>query len=150
VQAADLVVCCHVLYNVPDLAEFLVELDGHARRLVVCELTATHPMSRLNPLWRRFHGLERPERPTADDAVALARALGFQVQVERWRRPSGGDHESFEDVVELTRRRLCLPGERAGEVAAALRDLGVRGDGPVDLGPQELVTFWWAGGAGRG
>jgi SAM-dependent methyltransferase len=150
VAPADLVVCHHVLYNVPDLPPFLAALTGHARRRVVCELTARHPMARLNPLWRRFHDLDRPEGPTAEDVVALARALGLRVGVERWRRPSGGDHDSFEDVVDLTRRRLCLPMERAAEVAAALRELGVRGDGPVDLGPQELVTLWWAGDAGRG
>jgi SAM-dependent methyltransferase len=150
VAPADLVVCHHVLYNVPDLREFLVALSGHARRRVVCELTVRHPMARLNPLWRSFHGIERPDRPTADDVVALLGALDVRVEVERWERPSGADHDTFEEVVELTRRRLCLPRERTAEVAAALRDLGVRGTGPVDLGPQQLVTLWWPGETGRG
>jgi hypothetical protein len=139
-----------VLYNVQDLREFLLELSTHARRRVVCELTPRHPMTRLNPLWRRFHGIERPAGPTADDVVALAGALGLAVAAERWERPSGEDHETFEEVVELTRRRLCLPRTRSAEVAAALRDLGVHGTGAVALGPQELVTLWWPGAAASG
>ena len=63
--AADVVTCHNVLYNVPDLEPFLAALTGHARRQVVVELTAAHPLTSLNPLWLRFHGLQRPTGPTA-------------------------------------------------------------------------------------
>ncbi|MDE3078268.1 MAG: class I SAM-dependent methyltransferase, partial [Chloroflexota bacterium] len=43
---ADVVICHHVFYNVPGLAAFARELTSHARRRVVVELTASHPMSR--------------------------------------------------------------------------------------------------------
>src|SRR5690348_12266663 len=61
---ADVVVCHHVAYNVPDLAPFMQRLTDHARRRVVVELTAQHPMSDLNELWLRFHGLIRPTTPS--------------------------------------------------------------------------------------
>src|SRR5207302_224166 len=62
----DVVVCHHVVYNVPDLVSFAQRLTDHAWRWVVVELTAQHPMSVLNDLWQHFHGLTRPTTPTAD------------------------------------------------------------------------------------
>ena len=76
---ADVVTCHNVLYNVPDLGPFLAALTGHARRRVVLELTAAHPLTALNPLWLRFHGLQRPERPTAADVLAILGAMGVRA-----------------------------------------------------------------------
>jgi SAM-dependent methyltransferase len=137
---ADLVLAVHVIYNVPDLPGFAAALTGHARRRVVCEITECHPLTTLGPLWRRFHGLERPDGPVAADAVAVLREAGLEVDVERWGRPAE-DNLPFAEFADVTRRRLCLPRERTPEVAAALRE-----QGPEP--PRELVTIWWAGTAG--
>ncbi len=147
VERADVVTCHHVLYNVADLGPFVAELTSHARRLVVVELTARHPLSGLNPLWERFHGLVRPTVPTAYDALAVLEELGLAPGHEVWSRPGESDHATFEDVVEVTRRRLCLGPDRAGEVALALRELGVEGGRAADLGSPgaDLVTIWWTG-----
>jgi len=149
IESADVVTCHHVLYNVADLGPFVSELTAHARRRVVVEITARHPLTSLNPLWQRFHGLTRPDVPTADDAVAIIEALGMAPSHVVWSRPGESEYESFEDLVEVTRRRLCLDPSRAGDVASALRDLGVEPGRPVDLGSSgaDLVTIWWAGGA---
>jgi SAM-dependent methyltransferase len=141
VAPADLVVCHHVLYNVPDIEGFVTELAGHARRRVVVELTARHPLTVLNPLWRRLHGLERPAGPTADDAVAILRDLGLDPAVQAWQRPARAEYASVDDLVAHTARRLCLPPERHDELRAALRDLGAeRWLGPLT---RDLVTIWW-------
>src|SRR5205823_162419 len=66
VKSADVVVCHHVLYNVPAIVPFVEQLDGHATRRVVVEITESHPRSDLNELWRRLHGVERPRGPVAD------------------------------------------------------------------------------------
>jgi SAM-dependent methyltransferase len=141
---ADVVLCHHVLYNVPELGPFVEALTAHARRRVVVEITQRHPLVALNPYWLRFHGLKRPEGPTADDAVAVLRSLGLAVEARRWRRPAAA-YESFARLVDVTRRRLCLPASRADEVAAALREEGVSPDEPPDLGSSgdDLVTIWW-------
>ena len=146
VPPADVVVCHHVLYNVPDIEPFLAELHRHARRRVVVEITDRHPLVRLNPLWRHFHDIERPDGPSAEDVLAVFDELGLRVHAERWRRPPDAEHRSFTDLVEVTRRRLCLPAARTGEVADALRDLGVDENRPQDLGSsaQDLVTIWWS------
>jgi SAM-dependent methyltransferase len=142
---ADVVVCHHVFYNAPDLADFAQELHRHARRRVVVELTETHPMGVLNPLWLRLHGLERPTGPTAADAVAVLREAGIEPRREDWRRPTGSVYDSFDELVEFTRRRLCLPEARRAELVDALLDLGVDPAHPMDLAStgRELVTLWW-------
>jgi Methyltransferase domain len=149
VAAADLVTCYHVVYNVPDLAPFLTALTGHARRRVVLEMTAAHPLASLNPLWQRFHGLARPTGPTAVGLLDILAAMGLKPEHTEWTRPGSADYRSLAELVEVTRRRLCLPPERAGEVGAALQDLGVDPERPGDLGSsgRELVTIWWEGSA---
>jgi SAM-dependent methyltransferase len=144
---ADVVTCHHVLYNVPDPVPFLAGLTGRARRLVVVEVTTAHPLTSLNPLWLRFHGLRRPQSPTAADLTAIAVAMGLRPRFQRWTRPGRPDYTSFAELVEVTRRRLCLPPERAAEVGAALTEAGIDPGRPADPGPagREVVTIWWDG-----
>jgi SAM-dependent methyltransferase len=122
---ADLVTCHHVVYNVPDIE------------------------TALNPLWLRFHGLVRPAGPTADNLLAILAAMGIAAGSQRSARPGGRDYASFAELIDVTRRRLCLPPERAGEVSEALMDVGVEPDRPTDLGSadRDVVTIWWDGGA---
>jgi 2-polyprenyl-3-methyl-5-hydroxy-6-metoxy-1,4-benzoquinol methylase len=149
VGAADLVTCHHVAYNVPDLEPFLAALTAAGRRAVVLEMTAQHPLASLNQLWLRFHGLLRPDGPTAPDLLEILAAMGISAGHERWLRPGGADYDSFEELTDVTRRRLCLPPERAEEVALALAESGIDPQHPIDLGSsgREVFTIWWSGGA---
>jgi SAM-dependent methyltransferase len=146
---ADVVTCHHVVYNVPDIWVFLEALTNHARRRVVVELTATHPLTSLNPLWLRFHGLRRPDGPTAADLLAILAGAGLRAGHTEWSRPAEADYAGFAELVDVTRRRLCLPADRAGEVEAALLDLGSERGRPGDLGSsgRNVVTIWWEGTA---
>jgi SAM-dependent methyltransferase len=146
---SDVVTCHHVTYNVQAIAPFLIALTAASKRRVVVEMTGTHPLVTLNELWLRFHGLRRPEGPTAGDLLAILAGLGITAGHEYWRRPGGADYESFAELTDVTRRRLCLPPERGADVAAALRESGVDPDHPVDLGTsgREVVTIWWEGTA---
>lgn len=127
---ADAVLCHHVGYNTVDFPPFLLALTKAALRGVVMELTARHPMAWLDPLWVRFHGLHREPPATADDAVAVLEELGITPTVVRWARPA-----RLPEDPEWVARRLCLPPERAGEVAAALAELPPR--------PRDTVTLSW-------
>jgi SAM-dependent methyltransferase len=144
---ADVVTCHHVLYNVPDLRPFVTALTASARRTVVAEITTQHPLVSLNALWLRFHGLRRPVSPTAADLIQILEAMGLRPGHESWRRPGGRDYASFDEMVDVTRRRLCLPPERAAEVAAALAASGIDPEDPEDLGSsgRDVVTIWWNG-----
>jgi SAM-dependent methyltransferase len=149
VPAADVVTCHHVLYNVADVVPFIAELTSHARRLVVTEITATHPLTSLRELWLDFHGLRRPDGPTADDLLAILDAMGLRPGFQRWRRPGGPDYASLAELVDVTRRRLCLPRDRDGDVAEALLRAGVDPAHPQDLGSsgREVLSVWWNGSA---
>jgi SAM-dependent methyltransferase len=146
VAPADLVTCHNVLYNVPGLGPFIDALTRHARRRVVVEITAAHPLIALNPLWLLFHGLTRPEGPTAADVLAILDAMGLQARHTKWNRPGEADYTTLSELAEVTRRRLCLPPERTDEVAAALQDAGL-GQRQADLGTsgRTVVTIWWEG-----
>jgi SAM-dependent methyltransferase len=146
---ADVVTCHHVLYNVAEVRPFVTALTGSARRAVVVEMTTQHPLVSLNPLWLRFHGLTRPMSPAAADLIQILERMGLRPGYETWRRSGGGDYASFGEMVDVTRRRLCLPPQRAGEVADALVEAGIDPEDPVDLGSsgREVVTIWWAGTA---
>lgn len=146
VGPADVVVCSHVLYNVQELAPFIHALDDHARRRVVVEITERHPLAWMSDLWRRFHGLVRPERPTAGDALEALRELGLDARREdETRPPRVGGFERREDAIALVRRRLCLKEDRDGELAEALGSRLVERDGLWSAGPAEqtVSTLWW-------
>lgn len=138
VPPADVVLCHHAFYNVPDLGAFAVALTSHARRRVVVELTGRHPVIIANPLWKHFWDLDRPDGPTADDAIAVLREAGIEPVVEREQRPR---HRPVrhEHRLEFLTRRLCLPPERQPEVEQALE----RFPEPAEW---EVVTLWWPGG----
>lgn len=144
---ADVVTCHHVSYNVPDIVSFLAALTSAARRLVVLEMTVMHPLAQLSPLWLRFHGLARPTGPSADDLLMILAGMGIHARSQRWTREGGRDYGSFEELTDITRRRLCLPPERADAVAAALIESGVDPEHPLELGSagREVITIWWGG-----
>jgi len=146
---ADVVTSHHVLYNVPDLGPFISALTSHARRRVVVETAAVHPLTSLNPLWLRFHGVRRPTAPAAADILGILSAMGLRARHTEWNRPAEADYASVSELAEVTRRRLCLPPERASEVAAALLDQGIQPGCAGDLGSsgRDVVTIWWEGAA---
>jgi SAM-dependent methyltransferase len=146
--AADVVVCGHVAYNVADLRAFVRALHEHARRRVVLELTEHHPLSWMNDLWLTFHGLRRPERPTASDTLDLLAEMGIIAGREDrlvTSDPAGNGFARREDAIALARRRLCLGAERDGEIAFALGDRLHEREGLWNAGPsrRSVVTLWW-------
>jgi SAM-dependent methyltransferase len=144
----DVAVCHHVAYNVPELDAFAVGLTGHARHRAVMELTAQHPLTWLNDLWMQFHGLARPDRPTADDAEAVLREAGLDPHREDWVSDRRGGFPSRQDVVAFARRILCLGPERDPEVEAAIAGRIMEGDGFVaPAGGRPVTTLWWPGRA---
>ncbi len=124
VPGADVAVCHHVVYNVADIAAFLIALTDHARRLVVVELTDHHPQASLAPLWERFWGLARPDEPSADLLIDVVTDLGYRPTVRRTHRPprkTGSDRATY---VAFVRRRLCLTPDRAPDIDVALEAAG--------------------------
>ena len=141
VDAADVVVCHHVLYNIGDIVPFVAALTDHARRRVVVEISEDHPTAGLNPLWEALHGLERPTSPTAADALAVLEEMGLPVASEasehEW-SPFGPDRAA---TVARVRERLCVGPERDAEVEALLDKVA------ADRPSRRSFALWWEGTA---
>lgn len=138
VPVADVVVCRHVAYNVPDLDSFLLRLTEHARRRVVVQLTTEHPLAWMSSYWERLHGIARPEGPTVGDAMAVARDAGLAVAIEGWEEPFDLARTDVAGQMAFLRRRLCLGEDRDRALRHAIEELGVPGHRPV-------ATLWWSG-----
>lgn len=145
-SAADVVVCHHVLYNVPNLQPFVTALDDKARHRVVIEMTPEHPLAWMNDLWVRFHGLRRPDRPTYEDAVECLRYLGLDAHshVETAVSVMGG-FERREEAIAFVRKRMCLRPEQDEELAAALGNRLRNTDRGWSASPPQhrIATLWW-------
>ncbi len=109
------------------------------------EIPDRYPWAWTQDLWLRFHGLEVPSGPTAEDAAAALEELGVAAKREEETRPPEGGFRRAEDAVAMVRRRLCLPQERDAEVAEALGSRLVRDGDRWWVGPSQrtAVTFWW-------
>lgn len=141
---ADVAICHHVVYDVADLAPFLVALTARARLAVVLEAPTRHPMSAWSEGLAHFWQLDRPTGPTSDDLVAVVRELGVdpEVMVSPRRRLSAWSADPARRV-PTARQRWCLPESRDDEIAAYLVDH------PPDFVP-EVVTLRWPGAAEPG
>jgi SAM-dependent methyltransferase len=145
--AADVVVCHHVAYNVPNLAGFAWALTEHARSRVVMELTPNHPLFSERDLWLRFHGVVRPTRPAADDALTVLAEAGLRPEREDWVAEQSGGFARIEDLTAWIRTRLCLSADRDPEIWEAIAPRVRERDGRYGFGPRPLVTLWWPGTA---
>ncbi len=133
VEPVDVVVCHHVAYNVSELVPFAEALSAKAVSRVVLELTQLHPMVATAPLWRRFHGLDRPAGPSCDLALAVLREGGIDAAMETFEVRLAPPRRDI--LVAFTRRRLCLPASRDAEVEDALvADEWIS---------RRLATIWW-------
>ncbi len=148
VPVHDVAVAAHVVYDVSEIAPFLLTLANRVRVAVVLELTQAHPWSSYATYYRVLHDLERPSGPTVDDLVALVEELGWKPSCELWEREGSVWFESWDEIEELMARRLVLPAARRGELRELLRpDLRER-DGRLYLGDdrRKMATVWWIPG----
>ncbi len=153
VDPVDVAVAGHVLYNVADLEPFAQGFATVARRRVVYELTERHPLHWMNDLWLRFHDVERPDGPSASDALEALVELGHDARMELWSAaPRGGGFDRRADAVALVRRRLCLDASRDDDLIDALGARLVERDGLWSARPedQRMATIRVAMSAGAG
>jgi SAM-dependent methyltransferase len=140
---ADVAICHHVIYDVADIAPFVVALTARARLAVVVEISTCHPMSAWNDAFEHFWSLARPDGPTHVDLLAVLRELGFDPEHTVGPRRTSSRHGADPAaLVPVARRRLCLPPERDDELAAWLAEHPPRF---VD----EVAVIRWPGAAGE-
>lgn len=142
----DVVMAAHVVYDVSPIETFIKAMHAHARRGVVLELTESHPWTPLGRYYRALHGIDRPVGPSVEDLVAVVvESVGVVPQVERWERPGGTWFESWDEIVELYRRRLVVPDARIDEVRPLLEPDVTEIEGRLMVGDtvRHLATVSW-------
>jgi SAM-dependent methyltransferase len=132
---ADVVTVHHVVFNVGDIAPFLLELNSHARKRVVIEAPIIHPMSNMNDGWKHFWNIIRPTVPVAGDLINVLDELGIKAAIEYFESEILLD-KKVEGANGFIRRRLCLPEERQPEIDAFL-EANPRPD------RRKLAVIWW-------
>lgn len=138
VEPADVAVCHHVIYSVSEIEDFLRALTARARHRVVLELSAEHPQSGLNPLWKAFHDIERPDRQIADEAEAVLASLGLGAEREDVVLPPR-TREVTPELVAFVRRQLHVGQGRDQDIAQFLRERTPQ--------EQRVTALWWPGAA---
>lgn len=135
VPSADVVTCHHVVYNVSDIAKFLMALDSHAKKRVVIEMPQSHPLSAMTASWKHFWNIDRPKEPTPETLILVLAELGIKANVEYWEIPIK-NQINFEQAADFMRIRLCLPKSRLDDVKEFMKS---------NPEPQmrKLATIWW-------
>lgn len=153
VEAADIVLCAHVLYPIADAVPFVRKLGVSARR--ACFLALRDVVSEPEPLgrlWQRFHGEPRYLQPGYLDAYALLYEIGIRanVRVSQISRPSW----SFPDVeaaVDSVREHLILPErDDVDEVLRTELAAALVSDGELlrlEVEPTYSAVIWWESSA---
>ncbi|MEX0658716.1 MAG: class I SAM-dependent methyltransferase [Egibacteraceae bacterium] len=131
----DVVVCHSVFFGIADLGPFAQTLTEHARARVVAQVPEQPPRAWIRPYWKAVHGVDLPDRPTADDAIAVLREAGMDPQVQRWDRPTREEDDGDRRVASL-RRALYLGPDRDPEIRALL-------DRYPPPATRRVVTLWW-------
>lgn len=139
IEVADVVVCHHAIYRCEEVEAFVEALTAHARHRVVIEVSAHSPLSGLDPLWRSFHGIERPDPLVGDELQAVLEAMGLPVEREDVVLPPR-IQEVDEALVAFARRRLHVGPERDAEIEDHLRTR--------DVPEQQVVCLFWPGTGG--
>lgn len=131
VEAADVVICAHVVYTVIDIERFLEKLAAHARREVALVVFEEPAMSNYFPLWRMVHGEERISLPSLAQLKGVLAEIGAQIELEQlpeWEsRPFKDEQSAVEE--SLTRLFVAPDTERAARTASAVRESLVPEDG---------------------
>jgi hypothetical protein len=124
VDAADVVICSHVLYPIDDVASFVLRLDAHARRRVFLYLRVDALATDLG-LWREFYGVPLQAQPVFSDLYPLLMQIGVVADAEIVEHRFTWTFASMEEAVVSVRNALCL---REDDVAANERLRGLLGE----------------------
>lgn len=116
VRPADVVVCAHVLYTVPDPVPFVEKLDAHALRIVAAVMFEQPAVAAYFPLWPPVHGEDRLALPALGEFEALLKEMGIPYDRVRLPQREPRGFESVEQAVAESAARLFVsPGTPKAE-----------------------------------
>ena len=148
VDAADVVLCAHVMYVVSGIERFVRKLETHARERVLVLLYQARPQSQLHPLWKRVHGEERLPLPSLPEFEEVLSELGIDAHVELLPpQPARGFDDQEQALEQLGRRLYLAPDSRQmAALEGMLPDLLEEMDGGFAIRGAKLREpglVWW-------
>ena len=108
---ADIVLCCHVLYPIRDIDNFVLKLRTATRQTCYIYMRALHFEASLNPLWQHFHGDSRQLPPGYIHALDVLYELGMYADVEVVKMQGSLRYRSLENATEEMLEQLILPDD---------------------------------------
>ncbi len=117
VEAADLVLCSHVVYGVADIRPFIEKLYAHARRTVALVSFVDSPQSGIAPLWEPVHGEPRINLPALPELMNVLWEMDIYPSVQMLRATEPPVFADLESAMAEFTRRLFI----GSDTAAALR-----------------------------
>ena len=115
VDAADVVLCAHVVYGVTDIEPFVRKLDAHASELVVLLAFIESPMNRISRFWQPVHGEERIDMPALPELVNALWEMGIYADVKMLPPVMPDKFEDREVALTQLRNRLFIKAGSAEE-----------------------------------
>ena len=151
VDAADIVICSHVIYPIADVEPFLRKLDEKTRGVCLLYLNAGQPPWEMQDLWLQFHDQPARPQPTYIDADNLLHQMGIYANVEviAYQRPRAVGAGTFEEAAERLRETLVLDRhpETTARLHRVLRDVLAEENGVWSLPPRPAraaIISWTA------
>ena len=154
VEAADVVICSHVLYPIAEPLPFVERLASHARERVFVYLRVD-PLPTDMGLWSEFYGVPLQSQPMALDLLNLLAQAGIMADMEVTPHRFTWTFHSLEESVEQLRNTLCLREDDAAATEKLRRLVEERlvewPDGRLgpEVGQARSAIISWAPANGR-
>ena len=107
-EAADTVVCAHVVYGVEAIEPFIRKLVAHASKRVAMFAFFEAPPSRVAPFWRAGYGEERINMPALPELLQVVWEMDIYPDVEMLEAGSPQTFDSVDEAIEQSRRFLWV------------------------------------------
>lgn len=108
VDAADVVLCAHVLYTIRDIGLFLRKLDAHAKKTVLVLIYNAPPQSQIYALWKEVHGKERLALPSLPQLREVLDELDLTYQEDPLPLQPPRGFDTVEQAINQLSQRLYL------------------------------------------
>ena len=123
VDAADVILCSHVIYVIEDIGTFVRKINEHARRLVLVVAFQSAPQSQIYQFWEQVHGEYRHPLPSLPHFTPVLDELGVSYQVDELPPDAARGFDSEEEARSMIAQRLYIaPGSEAEAKLSAILD----------------------------
>ncbi len=115
-DAADVVICAHVVYTVRNISEFLGKLSQHAQREVIVVLFEQPAMANYFELWKKVYGEERIPLPSLSELKKVLEEMHVSFDTEPLSEWQSRPFADFDSAYEESLARLFITpiGDNSG------------------------------------